>query len=168
MGYDICTYYKSRRRHIGGLMAAAALLATVSLPAQAQTFVRYLCDDGTPVVAAFYKNDKTARIQVDGKGAGVATAAVGGWRALRQRRRVVLDQRAAGHFEAAEDQADDLQGAVTPVRHVRPGARGQLRVGMQRAQKIGARPRDRGLFQPLVCLETRGYSGCQGCNNVSL
>ena len=44
-----------------------AALLTASLPAQAQTFARYLCDDGTPVIAAFYQNDKTARIQVDGK-----------------------------------------------------------------------------------------------------
>lgn len=57
----------SRRCHIGACLAAAAVLITASLPAQAQTFVRYLCADGTPVVAAFYKNDKTARIQVDGK-----------------------------------------------------------------------------------------------------
>lgn len=63
-GFDISVYLKSRRCHVG--LTVAALL-TASLPAQAQTFVRYLCDDGTPVVAAFFKNDKTARIQLDGK-----------------------------------------------------------------------------------------------------
>jgi membrane-bound inhibitor of C-type lysozyme len=56
----------SRRCHIGASLAAVMAL-TASHPAQAQTFVHYLCADGTPVVAAFYKNDKTARIQVDGK-----------------------------------------------------------------------------------------------------
>lgn len=63
-GFDISVNLKSRRCHVG--LTVAALL-TASLPAQAQTFVRYLCDDGTPVVAAFFKNDKTARIQLDGK-----------------------------------------------------------------------------------------------------
>ena len=51
---------------VAGVMAAAMLLMA-SAPAQAQTFFRYLCDDGTPVVAAFYPQDKSARIQLDGK-----------------------------------------------------------------------------------------------------
>jgi len=48
-------------------MAAAAFVMSAMMPAQAQTFVRYLCADGTPVAAAFYRQDNTARIQVDGK-----------------------------------------------------------------------------------------------------
>ena len=63
--FDISVGVKSRWRHVGGL--TIAVLLTASFPAQAQTFVRYRCDDGTPVVAAFYKHDKTARIQLDGK-----------------------------------------------------------------------------------------------------
>ena len=55
----------SRRCHIVGLTMAT--LFAVSVPVQAQTFVNYLCEDGTPVVAAFYKNDKRARLQLDGK-----------------------------------------------------------------------------------------------------
>ncbi len=65
-GFDISACFTSRRCRIGGAVVAMTLM-TASLPAQAQTFVRYLCDDGTPVVAAFYPQDKTARIQVDGK-----------------------------------------------------------------------------------------------------
>ena len=66
-GIDIFAYLQSRHCHIGAGLAVAAMLMTASLPAQAQTFVRYLCDDGTPVAAAFYPQDKSARIQVDGK-----------------------------------------------------------------------------------------------------
>lgn len=62
---SLMSFWMSRRCHVAGLTIAALL--TASLPAQAQTFVRYLCDDGTPVAAAFYKNDKSAHIQVDGK-----------------------------------------------------------------------------------------------------
>ncbi|ARP99138.1 MliC family protein [Pseudorhodoplanes sinuspersici] len=66
-GIDISASSTSRHCHIGACLAATAVLMTASLPAQAQTFVRYLCADGTPVVAAFYPQDRTARIQVDGK-----------------------------------------------------------------------------------------------------
>lgn len=64
---DISAYFKSWHCHIGAGVAVAMVMMTANLPAQAQTFVRYLCADGTPVVAAFYPQDKSARIQVDGK-----------------------------------------------------------------------------------------------------
>lgn len=66
VGIGFYTYLTSRRCHVGGI-AGAALLMSATMPAQAQTFVRYACADGTPVVAAFYQKDNTARIQVDGK-----------------------------------------------------------------------------------------------------
>ena len=46
---------------------AASLIALCPTPARAQTFVTYSCDDGTPVVVAFIKGERTMRMQLDGK-----------------------------------------------------------------------------------------------------
>lgn len=66
MGMDFSACLRSRRCRVGGIVGAALLMSAMT-PAQAQTFVRYMCADGTPVAAAFFKDDKRARIQVDGK-----------------------------------------------------------------------------------------------------
>ena len=42
-------------------------LALCCVPAAAQTFVSYSCADGTPLVAAFIKGERTMRMQLDGK-----------------------------------------------------------------------------------------------------
>jgi membrane-bound inhibitor of C-type lysozyme len=51
------------------MIRIGTLLVTVALvvPAQAQTFVRYTCDDGTQISAAFFRDDKRVHMQVDGK-----------------------------------------------------------------------------------------------------
>lgn len=46
-------------------LLAAALLS--ALPAAAQTFTTYRCQDGSEFVAAFYEGDKRAHLQLDGK-----------------------------------------------------------------------------------------------------
>ena len=56
-----------RKWQVGAGVIATATLLMSSAPAHAQTFVHYMCEDGTPVVAAFFPQDKRARIQVDGK-----------------------------------------------------------------------------------------------------
>jgi membrane-bound inhibitor of C-type lysozyme len=49
---------------------AALLLLLLLLPAQpagAQTFVSYLCADGTKISAAFFKGERNMRMQLDGR-----------------------------------------------------------------------------------------------------
>jgi len=41
------------------------MLAT--LPAAAQNFITYHCNDGSEVVAAFYRGDSRVHVQLDGK-----------------------------------------------------------------------------------------------------
>lgn len=48
-------------------MGLALLVVLCATAAQAQViFVSYVCADGTPVSAAFYKGDKRMRLQFDG------------------------------------------------------------------------------------------------------
>jgi membrane-bound inhibitor of C-type lysozyme len=45
-------------------LSCAVLAAT---PASAQKFVNYVCDDGTPLTAAFFQGDRSMRMQLSGK-----------------------------------------------------------------------------------------------------
>jgi membrane-bound inhibitor of C-type lysozyme len=42
-------------------------LLTGASPAAAQTFQSYACADGSRFIAAFYRSDKRAHLQIDGK-----------------------------------------------------------------------------------------------------
>jgi membrane-bound inhibitor of C-type lysozyme len=44
---------------------SCAMLAVT--PASAQKFVNYVCDDGTPLTAAFFPGDRAMRMQLSGK-----------------------------------------------------------------------------------------------------
>ena len=52
-------------------LALASMVLTLTLlratPSDAQTFVNYTCDDGTPLMAAFFTGDRTMRMQLAGK-----------------------------------------------------------------------------------------------------
>ena len=53
---------------MGTIRIGAALLAiALAGPTYAQTFVNYTCADGTRISAAFFKDDKRAHLQLDGK-----------------------------------------------------------------------------------------------------
>jgi membrane-bound inhibitor of C-type lysozyme len=58
----------SNRRIVFGL-GVVALLLGLWAPEQAvaQTFAEYICDDGTPIGAAFIKEPRSVSLQVDGK-----------------------------------------------------------------------------------------------------
>jgi membrane-bound inhibitor of C-type lysozyme len=45
----------------------AATLATGSSPAFAQTFQSYRCADGSQFIVGFFRSDKRAHLQIDGK-----------------------------------------------------------------------------------------------------
>jgi len=49
------------------LSAAVLSVAFGASSTSAQTFVTYACDDGTPVVAAFFAGERSVRLQLDGK-----------------------------------------------------------------------------------------------------
>ncbi len=51
----------------GLAMVALGWIALTAAPASAQIFVSYVCDDGTPLTAAFFTGDKTMRMQLAGK-----------------------------------------------------------------------------------------------------
>ena len=52
-------------------LALASMVLSLTLlratPSDAQLFVNYVCDDGTPLTAAFFTGDRTMRMQLGGK-----------------------------------------------------------------------------------------------------
>jgi membrane-bound inhibitor of C-type lysozyme len=49
------------------LSTILSLLMLASTPSHAQLFVSYVCDDGTPISAAFFPKEKNVRLQMSGK-----------------------------------------------------------------------------------------------------
>jgi membrane-bound inhibitor of C-type lysozyme len=53
-------------------LLVAAALATDQRPARAQTFFTYHCRDGTEFILAFFADDPSAHVQLDGKAVALA------------------------------------------------------------------------------------------------
>ncbi len=51
--------------HLTSIVLSLTLLRAT--PSDAQIFVNYVCDDGTPLTAAFFTGDRTMRMQLAGK-----------------------------------------------------------------------------------------------------
>jgi membrane-bound inhibitor of C-type lysozyme len=48
-------------------IAVTGWIVLTAAPVSAQIFVNYICDDGTPLTAAFFTGDRTMRMQLGGK-----------------------------------------------------------------------------------------------------